>query len=131
MVRSTVRASLECRFFPSLVSANPKLSQLDLTPREGRFQTSRKSLPKEWGNRSVDDHSQPDLRGRSGTDCSAAECIDHVQPASDLSTTESTPPVTLRPFVWQRGRRLLLLEREMGAWVLAELEFQPEICRYS
>jgi hypothetical protein len=41
------------------------------------------------------------------------------------------PALTLRPFVWQRGRRLLLLEREMGAWVLAELEFEPDICRYT
>lgn len=42
-----------------------------------------------------------------------------------------TPPATLRPFVWQRGRRLVLLEREMGYWVLAELEFELEICRYT
>ena len=86
---------------------------------------------KERGNRSVDDHSQSELRGRAGADCSAAECIDPGQPVRELSTAEVTPPVTLRPFVWQRGRRLLLLEREMGAWVLAELEFEPEICRYS
>ncbi len=37
----------------------------------------------------------------------------------------------LRPFVWQCGRRLLLLEREQELWVLAELEFEPAICRYS
>lgn len=79
----------------------------------------------------MDDHSKPDLRARSGSDCSAAECIEPVQPTRELSTPEATPPVTLRPFVWQRGRRLLLLEREMGAWVLAELQFEPDICRYT
>jgi hypothetical protein len=79
----------------------------------------------------VDDHSQPDLRGHSSGDCTAAECL-HPEPrAQELSTTEVAPPVTLRPFVWQCGRRLLLLEREMGYWVLAELEFEPEICRYT
>lgn len=36
-----------------------------------------------------------------------------------------------RPFVWQSGRRLLLLEREHGSWVMAELEFEPHVCRYS
>jgi hypothetical protein len=25
----------------------------------------------------------------------------------------------------------LLLEREFGYWILAELQFEPEICRYS
>lgn len=79
----------------------------------------------------MDDHSQPDLRARGGGDCSAAECIEPAKPTEELSTAEVTPPVTLRPFVWQHGRRLLLLEREMGAWVLAELKFEPEICRYT
>lgn len=79
----------------------------------------------------MDDHSQPDFRTRTGGDCSAAECIEPDIPDTELSTTETTPAVTLRPFVWQRGRRLLLLEREMGYWVLAELEFEPEICRYT
>jgi hypothetical protein len=83
------------------------------------------------GDHSVDDHSQPNLRARTGSDCSAAECLDPVQPVSELSTTDITPAAPLRPFVWQAGRRLLLLEREMGHWVLAELQFEPEICRYS
>lgn len=79
----------------------------------------------------MDDHSQPDLRMRPGGDCSAAECIEPDQPPVELSTPEATPPITLRPFVWQHGRRLLLLEREMSRWVLAELEFEPEACRYT
>jgi hypothetical protein len=79
----------------------------------------------------VDDHSQSDLRARSGSDCSAAECLEPGQPEREISTPEAMPALTLRPFVWQRGRRLLLLEREMGAWVLAELEFEPDICRYT
>lgn len=82
----------------------------------------------------MDDHSQPDLRSRMGGDCSAAECIEPelpTQETQDLSTAEAVPPISLRPFVWQSGRRLLLLEPEMGYWVLAELEFEPEICRYT
>ena len=47
------------------------------------------------------------------------------------TTAEVSLRGALRPFVWQNGRRLLLLEREQGFWVLAELEFEPEICRYT
>ncbi len=34
------------------------------------------------------------------------------------------------PFVWQHGRRLLLLDDEQLGWVLAELRFDVERCRY-
>ena len=84
----------------------------------------------------MEHHSQPDSRSRSGGDCSAAECIDPEQMIQEVipdepTTAEASVYVALRPFVWQSGRRLLLLEREQGLWVLAELEFEPEICRYT
>jgi hypothetical protein len=84
----------------------------------------------------VDDHSKPELRPRSAGDCSAAECIEpeqeiHSAPIVEPTTVEATFHRAMRPFVWQCGRRLLLLEREQGLWVLAELEFEPEICRYT
>lgn len=41
---------------------------------------------------------------------------------------DAAPP---SPFVWQHGLRLLLLDDESVGWVLAELEFDPETCRYS
>lgn len=34
------------------------------------------------------------------------------------------------PFVWQHGTRLILLDDDEGGWVMAELRFQPELCRY-
>jgi hypothetical protein len=34
------------------------------------------------------------------------------------------------PFVWQHGRRLLLLDDEPRGWVMAELRFDVERCRY-
>ena len=34
------------------------------------------------------------------------------------------------PFVWQHGTRLILLDDDPGGWVMAELRFQPELCRY-
>jgi hypothetical protein len=34
------------------------------------------------------------------------------------------------PFVWQHDRRLLLLDEEPPEWILAELEFEPSVCRY-
>lgn len=84
----------------------------------------------------MDDHSQPDTWSRSAGDCSAAECIELQHSIEDEATVESTTAeVSLhgatRPFVWQCGRRLLLLEDDRGMWVLAELRFEPEICRYT
>ena len=34
------------------------------------------------------------------------------------------------PFVWQHGRRLLLLDDERFGWVMAELRFDVRRCRY-
>lgn len=34
------------------------------------------------------------------------------------------------PFTWQDGRRLWILDGSANAWVLAELIFEPETCRY-
>lgn len=79
----------------------------------------------------MDDHGQPEFRARSSGDCSAAECIEPEQTESEIATAEVTRALALRPFVWQSGRRLLLLEHELGYWVLAELEFEAEICRYT
>lgn len=84
----------------------------------------------------VDDHSQPDSSLRSSGDCSATECQSSESTPTETVFVESVATNAssrkqLRPFVWQSGRRLLLLEREHGFWVLAELEFEPEICRYT
>lgn len=84
----------------------------------------------------MDDVSQFDHRLRRGLDCSAAECLpaDQTTPsevAADSATHQVEPSLPNRPFVWQDGRRLLLLEREPGYWILAELEFEPDVCRYS
>jgi hypothetical protein len=46
-------------------------------------------------------------------------------PATDESTHRAPTP-----FVWQRGRRLLLLDDESRGWVMAELRFDVERCRY-
>ena len=34
------------------------------------------------------------------------------------------------PFVWQHGTQLILLDDEPGGWVMAELRFDTELCRY-
>lgn len=98
--------------------------------------TSIRNPSEQRENVPVDDHSQSTSGPRSGSDCSAAECL---QPDSALSESAIVGPavgeaalrVLMRPFVWQSGRRLLLLEREQGFWVFAEFEFEPEICRYA
>ncbi len=84
----------------------------------------------------MDDHSQTDLWPRTVGDCSAAE---RIEPKQFIHETSRVAPTSAKasfehplcPFVWQCGRRLLMLEHEQGQWVMAELEFQPEICRYS
>src|SRR5688572_5114344 len=50
---------------------------------------------------------------------------------ADHSPDAADPPVrAAAPFVWQFERRLLLLDEEPPLWVLAELEFDVEACRY-
>jgi hypothetical protein len=34
------------------------------------------------------------------------------------------------PFVWQQGSQLILLDDEPEGWVMAELHFNAELCRY-
>ena len=34
------------------------------------------------------------------------------------------------PFVWQYGRQLILLDDDPEGWVMAELHFDVELCRY-
>lgn len=54
---------------------------------------------------------------------------DAVNAASSASTAEPAHRAPT-PFVWQRGRRLLLLDDEQRGWVMAELRFDVELCRY-
>lgn len=39
-------------------------------------------------------------------------------------------PARVRPFAWQEGRRLWILDGEEDDWILAELLFEPRACRY-
>jgi hypothetical protein len=34
------------------------------------------------------------------------------------------------PFAWQDGRQLWILDAHDSEWILAELRFEPEFCRY-
>jgi hypothetical protein len=34
------------------------------------------------------------------------------------------------PFVWQHGRQLILLDDDPEGWVMAELRFDDDLCRY-
>jgi hypothetical protein len=48
------------------------------------------------------------------------------EPTASDGTTHRAPT----PFVWQHERRLLLLDDEQRGWVMAELRFDVERCRY-
>lgn len=42
----------------------------------------------------------------------------------------STPRRAPNPFVWQHGPQLILLDDDKAGWVMAELRFDSELCRY-
>lgn len=78
----------------------------------------------------MDDQSQSDLQIGPGD---SERPNDWKTPRGSIASSSaswfSTP--IQRPFVWQCGRRLLLLEWEYDVWVLAELDFDPRMCRYT
>ena len=54
-------------------------------------------------------------------------------PGPDAATTaarELGAPGRPAPFAWQHGSLLLLLARGGGGWILAELRFDADRCRY-
>jgi hypothetical protein len=51
-------------------------------------------------------------------------------PVSAQDGERQRPSRAQAPFVWQHGRRLLLLDEESSQWVMAEFRFDPELCRY-
>ncbi len=51
-------------------------------------------------------------------------------PAGETAVERQRPSQARVPFVWQHGRRLLLLDEEFPHWVMAEFRFDTERCRY-
>lgn len=51
-------------------------------------------------------------------------------PAREPAAERQRPNQARVPFVWQHGRRLLLLDEEFSHWVMAEFRFDTERCRY-
>jgi hypothetical protein len=53
-------------------------------------------------------------------------------PATKPQVDASSLPVRFAssPFAWQHGPNLYLLVSEWSGWVLAELEFVPDLCHY-
>jgi hypothetical protein len=47
-----------------------------------------------------------------------------------FAVTGLLPAAPPRPFSWQHGRSLWILDREPIGWVLAELRFDPSACTY-
>ncbi len=70
----------------------------------------------------------PSEQERSISGLSAgSDAVSH--PAGNAPSGASAEPSPL-PFVWQRGLQLLLLDDDDGEWVMAELRFEPDLCRY-
>jgi hypothetical protein len=89
--------------------------------------------------RQSDDHQRESASAakRRASISSAADFASRALGAHELTQSESTDhfggaryqaPV---PFAWQQGRQLLLLDEEPdGLWVMAELWFDNDRCRY-
>ena len=60
---------------------------------------------------------------------------EHVTAFSDMEKPSSgrsnpAPRRAPMPFVWQHGSQLILLDDDSAGWVMAELHFDSELCRY-
>jgi hypothetical protein len=55
---------------------------------------------------------------------------DSIESAEPVDQTERTHNRAPAPFAWQYGTQLILLDDEPGGWVMAELRFDTELCRY-
>lgn len=128
MVRSTARAPIGLGFQPPDFF-DTVLDSPDRSLQEGHLPTLRTVLPYPGGH-FVDDHSQPDLQIGSGNDARVTDWGKSERPATTSHISWVAAPSIQRPFVWQCGRRLLLLEWQFDYWVLAELDFDPRMCRY-
>jgi hypothetical protein len=60
----------------------------------------------------------------------AAKSNDDRRPQRPLPLPADYEPMQRRPFAWQEGRRLWILDGGPTAWILAELLFDPQSCRY-
>jgi len=65
----------------------------------------------------------PECRSEFGT-----AFTDIEKPCAAKST--STPRRAPMPFVWQHGPQLILLDDDSTGWVMAELRFDSDLCRY-
>jgi hypothetical protein len=91
----------------------------------------------------VDDrasHYGPSHSGASPSpvrvDSCGTECLPTDSERGVEQSAEDRPPspdlsFSPRPFVWQHERRLLLLDKDGSYWILAELRFEPAVCRYT
>lgn len=60
----------------------------------------------------------------------AAKSNDDLGPRQSATLGGGCARVHPRPFAWQDGRRLWILDGGEADWILAELLFDPRSCRY-
>lgn len=78
-------------------------------------------------NHGADDRPECTVAGAlpGGCDASAAGSDGSVNAIAEVAVNRAPSP-----FVWQHGTQLILLDDDPQGWVMAELRFQPELCRY-
>jgi hypothetical protein len=76
-------------------------------------------------------HERNDDRPAGGVESERLDYVIDDRPVGDFrrerSDARGRAPM---PFVWQHDTRVLLLDDEEEGWVMAELRFDPEVCRY-
>lgn len=60
----------------------------------------------------------------------AATPNDDLSPRGQATCSGLCEPRQQAPFAWQDGRRLWIMDGGGTDWVVAELLFEPEFCRY-
>lgn len=55
---------------------------------------------------------------------------DDLSPQRFAAVSDARATTRRAPFAWQDGRRLWILDGGGSDWILAELLFEPELCRY-
>jgi hypothetical protein len=53
-----------------------------------------------------------------------------AEPPDRLLTEAAAAKRAPSPFAWQHGRQLILLDDDPDGWVMAELHFDADLCRY-
>lgn len=66
------------------------------------------------------------IEGETAGEFAGRSFLDACDPSTLVAERKRAP----MPFAWQQGRQLILLDDDPEGWVMAELHFDADLCRY-